>query len=458
MNTLSVNKWIPVEGKLSHEILLILRKIISKYKEYKDPDDLYSLLIHGGNRGTEAIEQEYWTDGNLGSSSAGICLLMGKLDHLFPTEEWDIAGHKYLEHLKRNIEDKGIYDLSLYNGLAGILVGVRALSRNGTRYANMLNTLISLYEEMLIETVEFLKKRWRSEDVQMSEYDTISGLTGIGRVVLMFPERQKMKEIWGEIECLFHLFCGEKDFNGSSIPRWHIAASNQFHEHERLNYPNGNFNMGISHGIAGPLSLMSISVLQGLGSDRLLQDIYKLSEWLSSWIIHNQMGTFWPSRVSYEELQRGELNLENRGFRRDSWCYGVPGIARALWLAGSAVNNKEWSELALSAFLGIENRLSTLGGLTSAPVCHGVAGLIQSVQRMYSETGDKRLESMRDRLIRSILDMYEPEALFGYYDINEKFEKVNDPGFLNGNAGIALVLASLISDENPKWDSVLVIS
>ncbi|ETT44678.1 lanthionine synthetase C family protein [Paenibacillus sp. FSL P4-0338] len=447
------HNWIPVEGELREQILIVLRKIIIKYK---DPEKLISLITTLEN--SNVTEVEYKTGVSLGSGLTGICLLLGQLDQLFPTEDWDVIGHEYLVLLNKHMQENGINDLSLYNGLAGILVGVRALSRNGTRYTQMLDTLASLYEDMFAESVGSLKERWNSGDIQMGDYDTISGLAGIARVVLMFLDRPKMREIWSDIEELLHFFCGEKDIADLAIPRWHITASNQFQKHETLQYPNGNFNLGLSHGISGPLSLMSISVLQGLGSDSVLKDICRLSEWLSIWTIQNDVGTYWPGRVSFEEAQSGKLTMENQKFNRDSWCYGVPGIARALWLAGTATNDEKWTELALNSFLEIDKRITNLGGLASATLCHGIAGLLQSVQRLYSETKDKRLESIRDKLIISILNMFEPESIFGFYEINiinDKLEKINDSGFLNGNAGVALVLASLISDESPEWDSVL---
>lgn len=106
---------------------------------------------------------------------------------------------------------------------------------------------------------------------------------------------------------------------------------------------------------------MSISVLQGLRSDSVLKDICRLSEWLSIWTIQNDVGTYWPGRVSFEEAQSGKLTMENQKFNRDSWCYGVPGIARALWLAGTATNDEKWTELALNSFLEIDKRITNLG-------------------------------------------------------------------------------------------------
>jgi hypothetical protein len=67
---------------------------------------------------------------------------------------------------------------------------------------------------------------------------------------------------------------------------------------------------------------------------------------------------------------------------------------------------------------------------------------------------------MRNRLLEDVLDMFDSESLFGFYDhslLAGRMEEVDEAGFLNGSAGVALVLASLIGEENPEWDAAFLI-
>ncbi|MNW67988.1 hypothetical protein D3C74_466740 [compost metagenome] len=56
--------------------------------------------------------------------------------------------------------------------------------------------------------------------------------------------------------------------------------------------------------------------------------------------------------------------------------------------------------------------------------------------------------------------MFDSNSLFGFYDhtlLEDRLEEVDEAGFLNGSAGVALVLASLIGDRSPDWDVAFLI-
>lgn len=82
------------------------------------------------------------------------------------------------------------------------------------------------------------------------------------------------------------------------------------------------------------------------------------------------------------------------------------------------------------------------------------------VQRMYSDTAHEQLGMMRDRLLEDVLDMFDTNSLFGFYDhslLDGKLAEVDEAGLLNGSAGVALALASLIGNKNPDWDAAFLI-
>ncbi|KJD47516.1 lanthionine synthetase C family protein [Paenibacillus terrae] len=459
MTTISYtcDSWIPVEGEMKDRISAVLLEIAERYR---DPEQVRLWMKKVPPIESDGMKIERWSDESLGSGFTGICLLMGQLDRLYPEDGWDRVGHQYLERIRLVMEQQGIHDLSLYSGLAGILLAIRSLSRKGTRYQGMLDTLASWFEESALHSVALCQEQWEKGQLQMSQYDAISGFTGIGRIAMLFSDRPTMCTVWNQTIELFQVMCSDRIRNGHSVPGWHISSEHQFQENEKLQYPQGNFNLGLSHGIAGPLCFLSLSALHGADSLLLVNDIHKLAKFIHHWRVQDKEGIIWPGRVSFEEWLDDQPLPDSAQNHRDSWCYGVPGIARSIWLAGQAVQNEEWIETGLSAYLDIEKRLYRNGGLTSATLCHGVGGLLQLVQRMYSDTGHEQLGAMRNRLLEDVLNMFDSESLFGFYDhslLAGRMEEVDEAGFLNGSAGVALVLASLIGGENPEWDAAFLI-
>ncbi len=449
-------RWLPLEGNLRDRVSNVLTDIA---EHFRDPNEVLRKSQNAKLK-VDGLEVERWIEESLSSGYPGICLLMGQLDQLEPNAGWDLIGHQYLKEIQCQLEETGLRDLSLYGGLSGILLAIRSLSRNGTRYQSMIDQIATWMEELASQRVKELITHWEQSDLQMGDYDTIMGLSGIGRIVLSFYDRPGMRDVWHHIVTWFQLFCVPKNLGTEKIPGWHISSQNQFLAYEKEKYPNGNFNLGISHGISGPIALMSIAIINGVHSKELRDQVHELTHWLVNWKVDGEKGVYWPGKISYEEWKHGSLNDENQLFPRDSWCYGVPGIARSIWLASQALQNDEWSRIALQAYMNMEARIENNGGMISATLCHGLAGWLQLIQRMYSDTGEPTLGLMRDRLVESVLDFYEPTSKFGYYDVNlidGKLLNLDEAGLLNGAAGVAIVMASLLGNESPEWDQILLI-
>lgn len=449
-------RWLPLEGNLRDRVSDVLKDIA---EHFRDPNEVLQKSQNAKLK-VDGLEVERWIGESLSSGYPGICLLIGQLDQLEPNAGWDLIGHQYLKEIQRKLEETGLRDLSLYGGLSGILLAIRSLSRNGTRYQSMIDQIATWMEELASQRVKELITHWEQSHLQMGDYDTIMGLSGIGRIVLSFYDRPGMRDVWHHIVTWFQLFCVPKSLGTEKIPGWHISSQNQFLAYEKDKYPNGNFNLGISHGISGPIALMSIAIINGVQSKELGDKVHELTHWLVNWKVEGDKGVYWPGKVSYEEWKHGSLNNENLLFPRDSWCYGVPGIARSIWLASQALQNNEWSRIALQAYMDMEARIENNGGMISATLCHGLAGWLQLIQRMYSDTGEPTLGLMRDRLVESVLDFYDPTSKFGYHDVNlidGKLLNLDEAGLLNGAAGVAIVLASLLGNESPEWDQILLI-
>ena len=96
------------------------------------------------------------------------------------------------------------------------------------------------------------------------EYDVISGLSGVGRYLLCISDNpealKRLKVILKYCISLIQPIC----INGEHVPGWYIAPENLFTNADREKYPQGSFNCGLAHGIAGPLALLSLASQQGI--------------------------------------------------------------------------------------------------------------------------------------------------------------------------------------------------
>nr|WP_276311882.1 lanthionine synthetase LanC family protein [Streptomyces globisporus] len=143
-----------------------------------------------------------------------------------------------------------------------------------------------------------------------------------------------------------------------------------------------------------------------------------------------------------------------------SGCYGAAGAARAVHLAGTALDRPDWradAEAALRGALAVASDAS----IRDSALCHGWAGLLQIVLRTAEETEDPELHATADRLGARVLDGFDPASPFGFRYAHALAKRPLDrPGFLEGAAGIALALHTYATGRAPvtSWDSALMLS
>ncbi|WP_277752743.1 lanthionine synthetase LanC family protein [Streptomyces sp. L2] len=83
---------------------------------------------------------------------------------------------------------------------------------------------------------------------------------------------------------------------------------------------------------------------------------------------------------------------------RSAWCYGAPGVAHALWLAGTALGDHDLHDVATEAMAAVLRRPAHMRFIDSPTFCHGVAGLLQIVLRFAHATRLPFLHDAADHL------------------------------------------------------------
>jgi hypothetical protein len=134
----------------------------------------------------------------------------------------------------------------------------------------------------------------------------------------------------------------------------------------------------MAHGIGGPLALLSAATRRGITVTGHRDAIAAICSWLERWRTSQGQKTRWPEAIDRNQLRAGIA--ANTAPHRPSWCYGTPGIARAVQLAGIATDDNYQAWIAEQALLGCLTDDRHLARLTTTGLCHGSAGLIHTAR------------------------------------------------------------------------------
>ncbi|WP_322923694.1 lanthionine synthetase C family protein [Paenibacillus campi] len=415
----------------------------------QDYDRLLAIVTHPHNDlqfGDERIRP--WNVASLSHGIPGICMLYAELHAHFPEEGWDQRGHHYLSILVQHIAQEGIQRSSLFAGAAGIGLATVCLSQNGQLYGKFTQRI----HEYLLVHVPFMLDNASTGSVRSGDYDVIEGLSGIAAYLLSFRQDEQIRSLLERVLDYLIELAQPIQVGRLTVPGWHIPAANQFSEREKQQYPDGNFNLGLSHGIPGPLVVLCKAWQQGVRRTNQLQAIHEMGAFVIQFASTDQHGhRFWKGCIGMDEFQQGKAHAQTE-FRRDAWCYGSPGVCVALWHAGEVLARAEWKQLALDT---LEHTLEHIHHIYSPTFCHGFAGIAQIASNFQLWSGSPRLQAHIDRLKATMMEHDDPQYAFGFANL-EHFEQrgmtaVQYAGLLDGTTGTALTLLHLELGQRTPW-------
>ena len=243
---------------------------------------------------------------------------------------------------------------------------------------------------------------------RLEVYDLVSGLVGLGVYALERLPRPPARAALDRIVArLAELAEDDAWFTPS-----HILSPDA-----RRMSPSGHWDLGMAHGAAGVVALLAHA-----GADRPLDRA-------TARLVGQQLPPGSGSRYA-AWLAPGQSPRP----ARTAWCYGDPGIAAALLAAGC---RDEAVEVAHAA----AGRPRAQTGIVDAGLCHGAAGLMHVFNRLSQATGEVSLAGAARQWFDEALVL-----------------PIAEPGFLEGQAGLGLALLAAVSDVEPAWDRVLLLS
>ncbi|MFF2374834.1 lanthionine synthetase C family protein [Streptomyces xiamenensis] len=317
---------------------------------------------------------------------------------------------------------------------ASLIIGTGYLPPHDPHHALVPRATTWLSARATALTRHYHQRAEQQQATPWAIYDAIKGLTGIGRALLAAHTRGYGGEaepgLRAALDALTHLILTPI----GTRPGWWLPAD--LHPPTVKVPATGAATTGLAHGIAGPLTLLSTAHQAQHTVPGQDDAIRAAGEWLLAWQTPQRT---WPPHIPGNALDRNSKATTHAEGRTTAWCYGTPGIARALEIASRAVGDRAFHRAATQAMAALATRPPEDWDTEGTALCHGSAGILHTAQRLHQP-------NLADRAT--------------YLTLNTPHSRT--PGFLTGRAGTALALADyaglLPTSPAESWDCLLLLS
>jgi hypothetical protein len=384
----------------------------------------------------------------LGSADSSIAIVCAQLDRLLPDAGWDRAGHIHLGAAAQAAERDG-GPLGLFDGVAGLGYAAQRLAAGRARYGGLLAAIDDAIAGGVAASSAMLA---RTNGLPVQAWDLITGITGVGAYLLARREDPAARAALDETLAAVVELMRETD----GAPRW-ATPTEHLHAGMREGTPEGNLNCGVAHGAPGSLALLSLALAEGVEVSGQVNAMRRTAEWVAAQCLPGRFGPEWPAVIPLGETH----SAGRQSPARPGWCYGNAGVARALWLAGKALDAPQYARLAERAVRAALERQRTETPLDAPTLCHGTAGLAQVTLRMAADSGAEDLLREARNLSLELVERFDPDAPLGYRAeplVRDLRGAEVDATLLDGAAGPPLVLLAAATHSDPGWDRALLLS
>jgi hypothetical protein len=274
----------------------------------------------------------------------------------------------------------------------------------------------------------------------------MSGLAGLGRYALDRGGRGRSSELLDVVVRRI----GEQSVATPEGLAW-FTPPEALDAPSLATYPEGCFNLGLAHGVAGILSVLAEASAKGSAQAHAL--LRPAVPWLLAQRSPHADGSCFGKAFAPGQPSNPEGT-------RLAWCYGDLGTALALLRAGRWAGEPAWEAAGFDLALACTRRADLRKGIRDAPFCHGALGVAHLFARLHHATGEPRFLQTAEAFLGWGLTLRcGPGPAAGFYSwepsqggASAQAPEVQRPGVLMGAAGVGLVLLSALRPIAPMWD------
>lgn len=376
----------------------------------------------------------------LAAGWAGIAVCLARFEEVFPRRGYGEAAWRVVVHLESWLQEGGAAaDGSLFTGYPGIAWAANDVRRRlGSRPAIDWPEVI---DEQIDDDLD-----WGSPG---QPFDLVTGKVGVGVYCLTRLPGELPKRCLETIVVALERRARRSGAGAS----WHTSPE-MLPAFRREEFPSGFQDLGPAHGAAGVIAFLGAVLDAGISREvtaALLEDAVR-------WILAQRMEELgcwaFPTRIV-----EGKSALP----ARNAWCYGNPGMAMALSIAGESARRPDWVRSAHEMAASAAERPLEETGVVDAGLCHGAVGQGHMYQRLYASTGDERFLRAARAWVAHALSLRTPESSSGGFrairvDASGSRFHADEAGLVEGSAGIGLALLAAFHAGDPDWDGVFLMS
>ncbi|MFK0259115.1 lanthionine synthetase C family protein [Streptomyces sp. NPDC090445] len=383
------------------------------------------------------------------AGDAGIALLLRHASDA-PLEEadrWRRAGHEALLRAVRSTQDAPLTQAGIVSGSAGLAFAMAEFAAADPRYRP---SLAGLHSGLADQIRHRFADRGPDHGARFEDYDVLGGASGVlGHLLTQPPDHASVHAL---IDALVR-FC-TADGEGQE-PRWVVPLEHYPNPPHTTEETHGFINLGLAHGIPGPLAALALAWKAGYRRPRMGEAIANGVAALSAAATRDDFGVTWPN-----EIPVGPEGRHTEGPRpaRSAWCYGVPGIAAALLTAADALADQRLRNFTVEVMETELRRAEAALDHLSPSICHGLAGLLAIVEVFARTTGSAKTRAFLPVLTERLLAHCSADLPFGVQNQEPPDLRIDNPDFLCGAAGVAAALWTVSIPVSRSWQRALLIA
>ena len=363
---------------------------------------------------------------------------------LFCHESMRRNDDELLKHVRQLLDEvwekvaQQTLSIDLFSGLSGIAWSIDHLC---TMLGNeTLGISCDFSDELDMLIVHALSSRPNVRSIQ--HFELVSGLAGIGIAALERTPNKSTAVIYRLVADRLRAI--SEPVGDLAQITWHTPVRLMSSDRERGLYPNGNYNLGLAHGVPGVIALLGIAAQRQMASPADLDLLVQSVEWLLA-------QSHLPDALSFSYCVG-----DNRD-ARTAWCYGDMGVAIGLTQAALGLNDTRLRSTAVDLAAKSVTRAKGSTGVMDAGLCHGSFGVAHVCSRFYDLTNEERFATARENWLAVSFEQFActpDEGVFRSFDpINQRWKV--DYSLLTGMVGSGLVLSDQARCSRGRWDAPL---